>query len=401
MSSEFRFEIIKKRGLIRAGVIHTPHGDIKTPTFAAVGTHAEVKYLTPEQVKSTGAQVMLSNAYHLSRRAKKIDQAGGLAAYSGWHGPTMTDSGGFQVMSLGSGVGKVVSMDKKDIAKKHATASVKDRLAIVTDDGVTISNPFDAQVEVWTPEYSMQIQHAIGADIMMAFDELTSIGDSYKYNCEALRRTHAWAQRCLVEHARLSQKRPLKPYQALYGVLQGAHYKSLRQKTAKFLGEMDFDGYGLGGAFEKSQLGEILQWCNSILPENKPRHLLGLSKPDDIFVGVANGCDTFDCVAPTREARHGRIYTPTGDISIHNARFADDNSILDEFCDCPICQSGMTKSRLRQLFKSDDKEMAFTAASIHNLRFIERLFEQIRQSILDGTFEQLRDEFLKKYYGII
>lgn len=404
MSKDFWFEVIAELpdGLGRAGIIHTPHDDIKTPTFSVVGTHAEVKYMSPEDVRSTGAQAMLSNGYHLFRRADEIDKSGGLAKYSGWNGPTITDSGGFQVMSLGTGIGKVVSMDKRDIAKEQLKASQKDRLAEITDDGVVFKNPVDGKIETFTPEVSMQTQARIGADIMMAFDELTSIGDSYEYNVEALERTRLWAQRCIAEHEKLTNERKDKPYQALYGVLQGAHYQDLREQAARDLSEMDFDGYGLGGAFEKEQLGDILKWVNSILPKNRPRHLLGLSKPDDIFIGAENGADTFDCVAPTREARHGRLYTLNGNINIKNSQYKNDNSEIDPKCDCKTCKEGHTRAEIRELLKSGDPEKrttAFNLSSIHNVRFIIRLTEQIRQSIVDGRFIEFRDEWLKKYYG--
>lgn len=345
---------------------------------------------------------MLSNAYHLYRRADEIDAAGGLAEFSGWREPTITDSGGFQVMSLGSGLGKVVSMDKRDVArKKQKTVKEEDRLAHVTDHGVTFHNPIDGQVEEFTPELSMQIQHQIGADIMMAFDELTSIGDDYDYNVQALERTRMWAERCLAEHRRLTIERANKPYQALYGVLQGAHYQDLREKAARDLGAMDFDGYGLGGAFEKERLGDILRWTNSILPEAKPRHLLGLSKPDDIFVGVENGADTFDCVAPTREARHGRIYTLDGDINLRRAEFASDERPLDPECDCLTCHENYSRASLRQMLKSPDiatRATAFSLLSQHNVRFVVRLMEQICAAIIDGSFDELRSAWLARYY---
>ena len=245
------------------------------------------------------------------------------------------------------------------------------------------------------PEESMQVQHKIGADIMMAFDELTSIGDSYEYNVEAMERTHRWADRCLAEHVRLGGE------QALYGVLQGGHYEDLRRATAKHLGAMDFDGYGLGGAFLKEDLGRILRWVAEELPFDKPRHLLGLSRPDDIFVGAELGCDTFDCVAPTREARHGRIYTQDGDVNLRKGIWADVEEALDAGCDCATCHAGWTRGRLRELLKSQDrseKERYFELASVHNVRFIVRLTEQIRESMFEDRFEAFRDEFLKRYY---
>jgi len=422
--SNFSFELTHHIDgtLGRAGIIHTPHGDIKTPNFSVVGTSAAVRYVPPEMLHQIGAQAMLSNAYHLFRKAPEIAAAGGLAEYSWWNGPTITDSGGFQVMSLGTGLGKVVSMDKRDISDLSRRAADKDRLAVIDDDGVNFRHYLDGKLERFTPEVSMQIQHQIGADIMMAFDELTSIGDSYDYNVEALERTRLWADRCLAEHKRLEEVRSVtsqilqgKTYQALYGVLQGAHYQDLRKKAARDLGSMDFDGYGLGGAFEKEQLGDILKWVNSILPEHKPRHLLGLSKPDDIFIGVENGADTFDCVAPTREARHGRIYTRSGNIQLLNSQFKNDTHILDDGtdpngkriadpCDCPACAEGYTRAKLREMLKDvhhdapEEKTKALTLLSAHNLRFTIKLFEDIRTSIVTQKFAAFRDEFLKSYY---
>ena len=329
-------------GLGRAGVIHTAHGDIKTPAFLAVGTHGFVKYLSPTDLRTVGAQAMLSNAYHLRSHAATIAAAGGLSQFAAtnatgslaqltsidtagslaqltaidaagslaqlttaneaWGGPTFTDSGGFQVMSLGSGLGKVVSMKRTDRPTNTAHA---ERLAHVSDRGVDFTDPFTGQPDFIGPEESMRIQCQIGADVHMAFDELTSLADDYAYNVQALARTEAWAERSLAEHRRHALDLGYPQY--LYGVLQGGHWEDLRRSTAARLSAMGFDGYGLGGAFLKEQLGEILTWCNEILPESQPRHLLGLSHPDDIFVGVENGADTFDCVAPTREARHGGL----------------------------------------------------------------------------------------------
>lgn len=379
----------------RAGTIHTPHGDIKTPAFMCVGTHGEVRFLSMENLHSIYAQAMLSNGYHLRNKSYEIAEIGGLAKWSGWNGPTLTDSGGFQVMSLGSGIGKVVSMERE---KEVTNAPKKDRLAIVTEDGIHFHDPFTDQDDFIGPKESMDIQNRIGADIHMAFDELTSLADSYEYNVEALERTERWAQISLDEHKK--HRDDLGYRQSLYGVLQGGRWEDLRRSTAKKLGAMDFDGYGLGGAFLKSDLHNILRWCNEELPEGKPRHLLGLSRPDDILVGAENGADTFDCVAPTREARHGRIYTKYGYINIE--KFADSDQPLDEGCDCPVCKAGWTRGELRALLKSQDPEdraKYFNLASIHNLRFTLRLTEEIRQAILDGRFEEYKNEFTANYYG--
>ena len=396
MVSNLKFEIEGRldNRLGRAGVIKTAHGEIKTPAFMTVGTAGFVKNVNSAELASTGAQAMLSNAYHLRRKAEEIALSGGLAKWSGWSGPTLTDSGGFQVMSLGSGLGKVVSMQRKDNVTNTAH---QERLTKVTDEGAHFVDPFDGTPDFISPEESMRIQCKIGADIHMAFDELTSLADDYDYNVEALARTECWAERSLKEH--LKHRDMLGYRQSLYGVLQGGRWEDLRRKTAQKMAKMDFDGYGLGGAFLKEDLGEILRWCNEELPENKPRHLLGLSRPDDLFVGAEMGADTFDCVAPTREARHGRLYTLDGDIQLR--KFADSNQLIDDECDCLTCRSGWTRGKLRALWKSGDVELKqkyWTLASIHNLRFILRLTEQIRQSILDGEFEQFKQRFLKRYY---
>ncbi len=396
MAEFFGFEVEARldNGRGRAGVIKTPHGEIKTPAFLTVGTHGEVRFVSMDDLRGLGAQAMLSNGYHLRRKADDIAAAGGLAVWSGWGGPTATDSGGFQVMSLGSGLGKVVSMDKLDAGAGRQTPE-DERLARVSEKGVSFRDPWDDSPDFIGPEESMQIQHKIGADIMMAFDELTSIGDSYEYNVEAMERTHRWAGRCLIEHKKLGGE------QALYGVLQGGHYEDLRRKTAQVLGAMEFDGFGLGGAFLKEDLGKILRWVSEELPFEKPRHLLGLSRPDDIFVGAENGADTFDCVAPTREARHGRIYTLDGDLNLRKGKYAAIDDALDDGCDCATCKAGWTIAKMRALLKSQDrleKEKYFNLASVHNVRFIVRLTEKIRAAMLGGYFEEYRDEFLRRYY---
>ena len=395
-NNKFYFEITKKipGKLGRAGIIHTPHGDIKTPAFMTVGTRGEVKFVSMEELKEITAQAMLSNGYHLRNKADEIAKNGGLAEWSGWNGPTLTDSGGFQVMSLGSGLGKVVSMKRE---QEIVNTDPKERLAHVTEDGVEFFDPFTNQKDFIGPEESMQIQCKIGADIHMAYDELTSLADSYEYNVEALARTERWAKRSIEEHKKHCDD--LGYHQSLYGVLQGGRWEDLRRSTAKKFAKMEFDGYGLGGAFLKESLGDILKWCCEELPEDKPRHLLGLSHPDDILIGTEMGADTFDCVAPTREARHGRIYTKRGNIKLN--KFKDSDELLDEGCDCPTCQSGWTRGDLRKLWKSpniEDKKKYYTLSSIHNLRFIIRLTEEIRASILDGNFETYKETFLENYY---
>ncbi|MGX8851610.1 tRNA guanosine(34) transglycosylase Tgt [Amedibacillus sp. YH-ame10] len=395
-NNTFSFEIERKipGKLGRAGIIHTPHGDIKTPAFMCVGTKGEVRFVAMEDLANIHAQAMLSNGYHLRNISPEIAQQGGLAKWSGWDGPTLTDSGGFQVMSLGSGLGKVVSMKREE---QVINTDPKERLTHVTEDGVRFIDPFTNQEDFIGPEESMQIQCRIGADIHMAYDELTSLADSYDYNVESLARTERWALRSLDEHKKHCDD--LGYHQSLYGVLQGGRWEDLRRSTAKKFANMDFDGYGLGGAFLKESLGEILTWCCEELPEDKPRHLLGLSHPDDILIGTEMGADTFDCVAPTREARHGKIYTKHGPINLQKC--TGSMELPDVHCDCPTCKAGWTLGELRELWKSGEEEKKFqyfNLASQHNLRFIIRLTEEIRASILDGTFEEYKENFLKDYY---
>lgn len=391
----FEVKKVLPNGLGRAGVIHTDHGDIKTPAFMVVGTHGAVKFVSMDNMRELNAQAMLSNGYHLRRISPEIAAGGGLAKWSNWNGPTLTDSGGFQVMSLGSGLGKVVSMERE---KGVINTAHKDRLAHVSEKGVDFTDPFDGTPDFIGPEESMQIQCRIGADIHMAFDELTSLADDYDYNVEALARTERWAERSLAEHKKHCDD--LGYHQNLYGVLQGGRWEDLRRATARKLGAMDFDGYGLGGAFLKEDLDEILRWCDEELPFGKPRHLLGLSHPDDIFVGAEMGADTFDCVAPTREARHGKIYTRDGNINLR--KFMDSPEPLDYDCDCATCRAGWTRGQLRALWRSGDlekKQQYYNLASIHNVRFIVRLTEEIRQAILEDRFYEYKDAFLKRYYG--
>lgn len=407
---EFEIEKVLPNSLGRVGTIRTAHGEIKTPAFMAVGTRGYVRFISPDDLHQLGAQAMLSNGYHLRRQATEIARVGGLAEWNAeradgissdsWQGPTLTDSGGFQVMSLGSGLGKVVSMEKE----RHVTNTAhKERLAHVSEDGVSFTDPFDGQPDFIGPEESMRIQCQIGADIHMAFDELTSLADSYEYNIEAMARTERWAERSLREH--LQHRDDLGYRQNLYGVLQGGRWEDLRRQTARTLSEMcvdgvGFDGFGLGGAFLKEDLGEILRWCNEELPENKPRHLLGLSHPDDILIGAEMGADTFDCVAPMREARHGKIYTREGNINL--CKYTNAGEPLDHDCDCATCRAGWTRGSLRAMWRSGDAEKKakyYNLASIHNLRFIVRLTEEVRTAMLGDYFEEYKREFLAKYYA--
>ena len=399
MKKSFKYIIQSRQAgsLARAGTISTPHGEINTPAFIAVGTKATVKALTPEQIKSTGAQAVLANAYHLYLQPgdETVNKAGGLSKYMNWDGPTFTDSGGFQVLSLGVGFKKVVTMDAK-ADEKTSTAKNGERLAKVDDDGVTFKSHIDGSMHRFTPEKSMQIQHNLGADIIFAFDECTSIAQPYSYQKMSLDRTHEWAERCINEHQKLTKKYKNKPYQALFGVIQGANYENLRKDASLYMSQLEFEGYGIGGALEKERLGEIVKWVNEILPENKPRHLLGLSEPDDIFIGIENGADTFDCVSPARIGRNGSLYTENGRFTVKNAKYALDFSPVVEGCGCYTCIN-YTKAYMHHLFKAKER-LSSTLATIHNEYFIVNLVEQIRQNIIAGTFFEFKDKWLNKYY---
>ena len=396
-SLEFTIHHRLDGALARTGTITTPHGTIETPAFIPVGTQATLKALTPEQLQAVGAQSVLANAYHLYLRPghEIIDQAGGLNVFMNWDKPTFTDSGGFQVMSLGVGFKKVIDMNGTTNDKPLGK---KDKLAWIDDDGVRFKSHLDGSMHRFTPELSMQIQHGIGADITFAFDELTTLHHSYDYQVESLdKRTHPWAVRSLAEHQRLNAERSHRPPQALFGVVQGADYEDLRRRCAQFLAGMDFDGYGLGGALRKENIGEIVRWMNEELPENKPRHMLGISEPDDIFACIENGADTFDCVSPARVGRNGALYTRSGRVNIKRAEFKTDFEPFDKNCDCYTC-AHYTKAYLHHLFKAGEL-LANTLATIHNERFIIRLVDDIRASIADGSFYDFKKQFLNDYYS--
>jgi len=389
----------------RVGVIHTPHGDIHTPAFIAVGTQATVKAVLPETMKDVGAQAVLANAYHLYLQPGPdvVDEAGGLGAFMNWPGPTFTDSGGFQVMSLGVGFKKVLAMDVSRVQADDVIAEGKERLAHVDDDGVTFRSHLDGSAHRFTPEVSIGIQHQLGADIIFAFDELTTLVNTRQYQENSVQRTHEWAARCLTEHRRLSVERADKPPQALFGVVQGAQYEDLRRKAARGLADLvdetggGFAGYGIGGALEKQNLATIVGWCTDELPDDKPRHLLGISEPDDLFAAVAAGADTFDCVSPSRVARNASIYSATGRYNITGARYKRDFTPLDAECDCYTC-ANYTRAYVRHLFKA--KEMlASTLCTIHNERFVIRLVDAIRAAIVAGEFDELRAHVLGRYYS--
>ena len=420
---EFKIEKKLKDSLGRAGILKTAHGEIQTPAFVPVGTKATVKALTPEQVKDLGAEIILANTYHLYLQPgdELVAQAGGLHKFMNWNGPIITDSGGFQVFSLGVAYGKELSKitkitDPSFLIPERFDDNDAPRLAQVGQDGVSFKSHLDGSIHYITPEKSIQIQHNLGADIIFAFDECTSPAEDLRYQEEALNRTHHWAERSLVEHKKLiaspdaftqslgpslrsatpSQKHAGSP-PALFGIVQGGRDENLRKGSAEFLKDLDFDGFGIGGSFAKEDMSSAVKWVNEILPEEKPRHLLGIGEPEDLFMGIENGVDLFDCVLPTRLGRNGTLYTQFGKINLMNEKFKEDFKPVEEDCRCYLC-TNYTRAYLAHLFRG--KEMlAATLASIHNLYFIVNLVKKIRQSILDGNFFEFKKEFLKGYLG--
>lgn len=396
--------------LARAGVIHTPHGDIETPAFVVVGTKASVKSLMPEDLTQyVQNTVTLANTYHLFLQPgpEVIRAAGGIHQFANWQIPTMTDSGGFQVFSLGAAFGKGVTKFAKGEVDAETDLPVKaglnvysrkfaedhGKLCIVDEEGVTFTSHLDGSLHRFTAERSIDIQHAIGADIIVAFDECTSPSADYDYQQEAMDRTHRWAKRSILAH---KQNYQALKRQGLYGVVQGGRFSDLRRKSAETLAAMDFDGFGIGGSFSKDDLGDSLRVVNEILPTNKPRHLLGIGEPEDIVQGVLMGCDTFDCVAPTRIGRTGTLYVNTGEqqttscgtltypvlkkINLRNEIYKGDHSSLDPLGSGHVATT-YTKAYLAHLFRAGEI-LGPHLASIHNLETIVSFTKALRSQLL-------------------
>jgi queuine tRNA-ribosyltransferase len=364
----FDFEIKAKAGGARAGVFHTPHGDLETPVFAPVGTQATVKTLTPAQLEELGATLLLSNTYHLYLRPgdELIRDLGGLHEFMHWPGPILTDSGGFQVFSL--------AQTRK-----------------IDDDGVTFKSHIDGSTHRFTPEKSIQIQENLGADIIMAFDECSDPNDS-KYNKIAMDRTHRWAERCLTEKK--------NPDQALFGIIQGGVNPELRTESAQFITSLPFPGIAIGGLSvgeTKKEMTDTLDLVTPMLPETKPRYLMGVGTPEDLINGITRGVDIFDCVLPTRLARHNAVFSSEGRLNLMNAGFARDPRPIDETCNCYTCQS-FSRAYLRHLIISKEF-LAGTLLSIHNLSALIHLVSTIRVSILNGTFESKTPSWLTMWDG--
>ena len=364
-----KFEVHKQDARTRArlGTLHLTHGDVQTPIFMPVGTQATVKTMSPDELKDIGTQIMLSNTYHLFLRPghELIRDMGGLHKFMHWDKPILTDSGGFQVFSL------------SEIRK-------------IREEGVEFRSHLDGSKIFITPEYDMEIQEALGADIAMAFDECSPYPCDWDRAKVAMDRTHRWARRCIRSHQRSDQ--------ALFGIVQGAFYKDLRIESAKTLADMDFPGYGIGGLSvgePKPIMYEMLEELEPFMPKEKPRYLMGVGSPDCLLEGVERGVDMFDCVLATRIARNGTVFTHNGRLVIRNAIYARDERPLDEECDCYVCRN-YSRAYIRHLMKAGEI-LGARLTSYHNLHFLIKMMEEIRQAIAEDRFVEYKKEFLEKY----
>jgi queuine tRNA-ribosyltransferase len=362
--SDFSFEVIARDGSARAGILTTPHGIIHTPIFMPVGTQATVKSVTPAQLDEIGVQILLSNTYHLYLRpgAETVAEMGGLHKFMQWHKPILTDSGGFQVFSLGT-------------------------LREIDEDGVTFKSHIDGSTHRFTPEFAIQIQEKLGADIIMAFDECPDPQDK-SYNIQALERTHRWAERCLKAKTRADQ--------ALFGIVQGGIFPDLRKSSAEYLSSLEFPGYAIGGLSvgeSKADMLATIELVNNILPQDKPRYLMGVGTPEDLVEGIFRGVDMFDCVLPTRLARHHAAQTMQGRLNLSNASYSRDERPIDMECSCYTC-THFSRAYLRHLINAREM-LAATLLSIHNIHTLVELSQQTRQSIIDRKFTEFRLSVLK------
>ena len=365
-----KFELLKesKDSMARLGKITTPHGEIETPIFMPVGTRGTVKAMTPEEVKILGAQIILANTYHLYLKPghELISEAGGLHKFMSWDYPILTDSGGFQVFSL------------SDLRK-------------ISEEGVEFRSHIDGSKHFIGPEKSMEIQNALGSDIMMCFDECTPYPSSYEYSKQSMEMTTRWAKRCKEYHKNTDK-------QGLFGIVQGGMFKDLREQSARDLVEMDFPGYAVGGLSvgePKDLMCDLLEFTTPLLPKNKPRYLMGVGTPDYLFEAVIRGIDMADCVLPTRLARNGTVLTSRGKLVIRNAKYAKDFSKLDPECDCYAC-TNYSRAYIRHLFNVGEI-LGARLTTIHNLYFLIKLMENIREAIKEDRLLEYKEEFYKKY----
>jgi queuine tRNA-ribosyltransferase len=370
-------------------VLRTPHGDIETPAFVAVGTKATVKGVTMDMLRSAGVQTLIANTYHLHLQpgSPLVREAGGIHAFMGWDGPILTDSGGFQVFSLGAAYGKTVSkVSREELDASTTAASVFDpdvasshgKLAQIDEEGVSFTSHVDGSLHRFTPERSVEIQHQLGGDIFFAFDECTGAEADHAYQQEAMERTHRWALRSLRAHR---QNVDAGKTQAIFGIVQGGRFEDLRRESARTLAAMDFDGYGIGGSYQKRDLDTAVGWVTDELPPEKPRHLLGIGEPEDLIRGVEQGIDLFDCVTPTRYGRTGTVYDHAGArLSLRNAEHRASFRPIDEACACMTCR-GYTRAYLHHLFQTNEM-LGGTLASVHNLYFLANIVRKEREKLL-------------------
>lgn len=351
----------------RVGRLSTPHGEVETPIFMPVGTQATVKTMTPEEIREIGGRLILSNTYHLYLRPGHdlIQEAGGLHKFMNWPGPILTDSGGFQVFSLG------------DMRK-------------ITEDGVEFRSHIDGSKHMFTPEKVMEIEMALGADIAMVFDECAPYPCDYNYAKNSMELTLRWAKRCQQAHHREDQ--------ALFGIIQGSMYKDLRKECTERLVEMDFPGYGIGGLSvgePKPLMYEMLDYTIPLMPPDKPRYLMGVGSPDCLVEGVMRGVDMFDCVLPTRTARTGTVFTQYGKLNLRNAQFARDFRPIDEDCSCYVCRN-YSRAYIRHLIKVGEV-LGIRLTTWHNLYFIHQLMDKIREAIKNDRYLEFYQDFFSKY----
>jgi len=413
----FAFDITHRDGAARVARYQTPHGIIETPAFVAVGTQATVKAVTPDQLRAAGIQVIFANTYHLYLRpgAGVVARLGGLHRFMQWDRPILTDSGGFQVFSLGAGiehgVGKIsnifpgeaggLQVEAEGSARRRGGEQAQVPLVTIREEGVTFKSHIDGSLHEFSAEKSIEIQRQLGADMILAFDECTSPLHPKSYEAEALERTHRWARRSLA-YFQNSEPR-YGGAQALYGIVQGGAHEDLRLKSAEFVANLPFDGIAIGGNLgtTKADMHQILEWIIPHLPDDRPRHLLGIGEIPDIFEVVARGVDTFDCVAPTRNARNAALLARTLDgqtlpkfrLNIRNARFKYDERPVVEYCGCYTCQS-FSRAYLHHLFRAEEL-LAYTLATIHNLQFMADLMREIRAALREGRFSALKAAWLE------
>jgi queuine tRNA-ribosyltransferase len=369
MPRVFQFDLEARSGLARAGSFTTPHGSFATPAFMPVGTHGALKALTPDQVRATGAEVVLANTYHLALRPGEtlVEKLGGLHAFMRWQGPILTDSGGFQVFSL----------PRKEI----------------TDRGVRFKNEVDGSEMDLTPERSIEIQHALGADIVMAFDECTPFPADPALARSGVRRTLAWLERCMAAHAGRESR------QALFGIVQGSVYPELRRECAQAVAALGLPGIAIGGVSVgegHELLCRITEQTAPLLPEDRPRYLMGVGLPEDLLAAIGFGIDMFDCVIPTRHARGGAVYTARGRIRLSNRRYRRDAYPIDTSCDCAACAGGFSRAYLHHLFAANEV-LSAVLASIHNVHFYEQLVRRARAAVVEGSYPEFHREFLAGY----